>query len=175
MHKNQRIILQIAAAATGIALVATAAPAPVPHSDPPAPPYTGSLVSDSVTTPLAVQRALEADGRASRTVTRAPLPKPKVTPHRHKPVRHVARELGSSVWDRLAYCESTGNWHINTGNGFYGGTQTSLSTWKEYGGLRYAKRPDLASRDQQILVNKRILKGQGWKAWPACSKRIGMR
>lgn len=76
-------------------------------------------------------------------------------------------------WDALSRCESGGNWAINTGNGFYGGTQTSQSTWVAYGGLKYAARADLASREQQIAVNERILAGQGIGAWPTCGKRAG--
>lgn len=80
-----------------------------------------------------------------------------------------------SVWDAVAACESGGNWATNTGNGFYGGTQTMQQTWRAYGGLAYAARADLASRAQQIVVNERILAGQGWGAWPACSRRLGLR
>jgi resuscitation-promoting factor RpfA len=76
-------------------------------------------------------------------------------------------------WDALSRCESGGNWAINTGNGFYGGTQTSQSTWATYGGLKYAARADLASREQQIAVNERILAGQGIGAWPVCGKHAG--
>lgn len=82
---------------------------------------------------------------------------------------------GFSVWDRIAACESGGNWSINTGNGFYGGTQTMQQTWRAYGGLQYAPRADLASRAQQIVVDERILAGQGWAAWPVCSRRLGLR
>ncbi|MFC1430038.1 transglycosylase family protein [Streptacidiphilus sp. N1-3] len=79
-----------------------------------------------------------------------------------------------SVWDRLAQCESSGNWHINTGNGYYGGVQISAETWSEAGGKAYAKRPDLATKAQQIAVAERILAWQGWTAWPACSKHLGL-
>ena len=80
-----------------------------------------------------------------------------------------------SVWDRLAQCESTGNWQANTGNGYYGGTQTDIPTWRRYGGTEFASRPDIASREQQIAINQRILASQGWKAWPVCSRRLGLR
>ncbi|WP_345712529.1 transglycosylase family protein, partial [Kineococcus glutinatus] len=80
-----------------------------------------------------------------------------------------------SEWDRLAQCESGGNWHINTGNGYYGGVQFSASTWRGYGGGQYAARADLASREQQIVVAERVLAGQGWGAWPSCSRKLGLR
>ncbi len=79
-----------------------------------------------------------------------------------------------SVWDRVAACESGGNWSINTGNSFYGGLQFTRSTWLAYGGGQYASRADLATKAQQIAVAQRTLKGQGPGAWPVCSVRAGL-
>lgn len=76
-------------------------------------------------------------------------------------------------WDGVAQCESTGNWHINTGNGFYGGLQFTISTWLGYGGGAYAPRADLATRDQQIAIAERVLSGQGAGAWPVCGRNLG--
>ena len=78
------------------------------------------------------------------------------------------------TWDRLAMCESSGRWHINTGNGYYGGLQFGQPTWADFGGTRYAKRADLASRMAQILTAEKVLKGQGWNAWPSCSRQLGL-
>lgn len=80
-----------------------------------------------------------------------------------------------AVWDRLAVCESTSNWHANTGNGYYGGVQMDMTFWRRYGGTVYAARPDLASRESQVVVAERGLAVQGWAAWPACSRRLGLR
>ena len=77
-----------------------------------------------------------------------------------------------SVWDKLAQCESGGNWSINTGNGYYGGLQFSLSTWREYGGKGY---PHQASRDEQIRIAKKLQAAAGWVSWPACSSKLGLR
>jgi uncharacterized protein YabE (DUF348 family) len=77
-----------------------------------------------------------------------------------------------SVWDKIAKCESGGNWSISTGNGFYGGLQFTLSTWHAYGG---SGMPNHASRNQQIAVAKRVQAGQGWGAWPACTAKLGIR
>jgi hypothetical protein len=85
-----------------------------------------------------------------------------------------ASGVSDTTWDRLASCESSGRWNINTGNGYYGGLQISLPTWKGAGGLAYASRPDLASRAQQIAVAERILRQQGWNAWPQCARRLGL-
>jgi hypothetical protein len=75
-------------------------------------------------------------------------------------------------WDGVAGCESSGNWSINTGNGYYGGLQFSQSTWAAYGGLAYASRADLASKAQQIAVAERTLDGQGVGAWPSCGRHL---
>ncbi|MFM6849129.1 MAG: transglycosylase family protein [Terrabacter sp.] len=80
----------------------------------------------------------------------------------------------ASVWDRVAACESSGNWHINTGNGFYGGLQFVQSTWAGYGGRAYAPRADLATKAEQIAVAQRVLASQGPGAWPVCSQRAGL-
>ncbi|WLW56150.1 transglycosylase family protein [Streptomyces sp. YU58] len=79
----------------------------------------------------------------------------------------------SGVWDRIARCESGGDWHISTGNGYYGGLQFSASTWRAYGGTAYAPTADRASKDQQIAVATKVQRAQGWSAWPTCSARAG--
>ncbi|WFB11086.1 transglycosylase family protein [Streptomyces sp. LX-29] len=85
-----------------------------------------------------------------------------------------AHAASVDTWNKVAACESTNNWHINTGNGFYGGLQFTQSTWEAYGGTAYAARADLASKDQQIAVAERVLDGQGPGAWPVCSQRAGL-
>ncbi|MGX5187987.1 LysM peptidoglycan-binding domain-containing protein [Streptomyces avermitilis] len=84
-----------------------------------------------------------------------------------------AAAADSGVWDRIAQCESGGNWHINTGNGYYGGLQFSAGTWRAYGGTAYAATADQASRGQQIAVATKVQRAQGWGAWPTCSARAG--
>jgi hypothetical protein len=79
------------------------------------------------------------------------------------------------TWSRLAKCESGGRWHINTGNGYYGGLQISPGTWRSNGGKRFASLPHRATKREQIRVAKRIKRSQGWGAWPSCSRRIGAR
>jgi nucleoid-associated protein YgaU len=79
-----------------------------------------------------------------------------------------------SAWNRVASCESGGRWHINTGNGFYGGVQFSSGTWAGYGGHRYASQANYASRLEQIEVARRVLAAQGANAWPVCGPRAGL-
>ena len=78
------------------------------------------------------------------------------------------------VWDQVAQCESGGNWSINTGNGYYGGVQFSLSTWAAFGGREYAYYPHHASKEQQIAIARRTLAVQGPGAWPTCSVKAGL-
>ncbi|MFJ6054040.1 transglycosylase family protein [Streptomyces sp. NPDC092307] len=86
----------------------------------------------------------------------------------------VAHAASVDTWNKVASCESTNDWRINTGNGYYGGLQFSQSTWRAFGGTAYAPRADLATKDQQIAVAEKVLKGQGPGAWPDCGKRAGL-
>jgi uncharacterized protein YabE (DUF348 family) len=79
---------------------------------------------------------------------------------------------GSTVWDALARCEAGGNWAENTGNGYYGGLQFSLGTWRAYGG---SGLPSQASRETQIAIATKIRDASGgYGAWPACSRSLGL-
>jgi hypothetical protein len=71
-------------------------------------------------------------------------------------------------WDAVAACESGGNWSINTGNGYYGGLQFTMGTWRANGG---SGSPHLASRDEQIRVAENVMRSQGLGAWPVCGRR----
>jgi hypothetical protein len=92
-----------------------------------------------------------------------------------KPRAKVVR-IGTKVpdgpWDRLAQCESGGNWHINTGNGYYGGLQFSLGTWHAYGGTGL---PSQHSRENQIAIATKLRNASGgYGAWPACAAKLGL-
>jgi uncharacterized protein YabE (DUF348 family) len=79
---------------------------------------------------------------------------------------------GSTVWDRLAECESGGNWAANTGNGYYGGIQFSASTWHAVGG---SGLPHEHSREEQIKRGQILQAQSGWGQWPHCSAQLGLR
>jgi uncharacterized protein YabE (DUF348 family) len=97
----------------------------------------------------------------SESVVRAPVPTIVKVGTKEAPA-----VSDGSVWDRIAQCESGGNWHANTGNGYYGGLQFNLGTWRAYGGT---SRPDLVSREQQIAVAERVRDASGgYGAWPHC-------
>jgi len=78
------------------------------------------------------------------------------------------------VWDRLASCESTGQWNIRGGT-YSGGLQFDRQTWAAYGGLAYAPTAGQASRAAQIAVAQRLQAARGWQPWPVCSRVVGLR
>jgi resuscitation-promoting factor RpfB len=99
-------------------------------------------------------------------------PKPKIVHVGTKQAPTPAIGDGSA-WDRIAQCESGGNWAINTGNGYYGGLQFDKRTWDAYGGDEYANLPNQASREQQIAIAEKVKAGRGgsYSAWPVCGKK----
>ncbi|WOQ16142.1 ubiquitin-like domain-containing protein [Raineyella sp. W15-4] len=132
------------------------------------------------------------------TITRAPKPEPKPTPKPAATATAKATTTAKStttskststksttatksttsssapagVWDQIAQCESGGNWSINTGNGYYGGLQFNVSTWRAYGG---SGLPSDASKATQIAIATKVQAAQGWGAWPACTAKLGLR
>ena len=86
-------------------------------------------------------------------------------------VNETAGSVGSSVWTALADCESGGDWTINTGNGYFGGLQFSLSSWQAVGGSGY---PHQHSAATQIAMGQRLQAAQGWGAWPGCAAELGL-
>ena len=95
-------------------------------------------------------------------------PAPAVTPVAPAPVVSAS---GSGIWYSLADCESGGNWAADTGNGFYGGLQFTLSSWQAAGGSGY---PNQASPSEQIMRAQILQTSQGWGAWPVCSAKLGL-
>ena len=112
----------------------------------------------------------------STTTVRQPVTEREKVGTKKHPVVHssAAPKLSNNGlnWDGVASCESGGNWHINTGNGFYGGLQFDSGTWLAYGGGAYAPRADLASREQQIAVATRLYNARGSSPWPVCGANL---
>ncbi|MFE4264976.1 peptidoglycan DD-metalloendopeptidase family protein [Streptomyces sp. NPDC056883] len=90
-------------------------------------------------------------------------------------VAQPASAASVGTWDKVAQCESTNDWSINTGNGYYGGLQFSSSTWAEFGGRQYAPQANQATKAQQIAIAEKVLATQGPGAWPACGKLAGLQ
>ncbi|MDQ1603641.1 MAG: hypothetical protein QOE01_1486, partial [Actinomycetota bacterium] len=86
----------------------------------------------------------------------------------------LAHAATMTTWDRLANCESSGRWHINTGNGFYGGVQFTDGTWDDYRHGQFAGRADLATKTEQVIVAERLLDARGWAPWPACRDKLNL-
>ena len=179
-------VVPIGLAGIALAMAPESHSAPSPTASRPAPVSTG--------TP-GIERASRTEWRVlpgpTVTVTKTPEPAPTVTltrtvvrtatalatvrvtvtPRASRSTVRPVSESGSTIWDALAKCESGGNWHINTGNGFYGGIQFTLQSWHAMGGTG---RPDQASRSEQILRAQKLQAVQGWGAWPVCSQKIGV-
>ncbi|MER5901424.1 transglycosylase family protein [Streptomyces mirabilis] len=85
-----------------------------------------------------------------------------------------ASAADGTTWDRVAECESAGQWSADSGNGYYGGLQISQADWEKYGGLAYASSADEASRSQQIAIAEKLLDDQGLAAWPTCGPLSGL-
>ena len=131
----------------------------------------GTLGTQDVTFAVSTVNGVETGRRlvAHNVVTPA---RPFVQRVGAKPGTQVPPVSNSAAWDALASCESSGNWAVNTGNGFYGGVQFNQNTWERHGGLRYAPRADLATREEQIAIAEVTRARQGWGAWPVCSARV---
>jgi len=113
--------------------------------------------------------------RTSRLLARIGIAAAAMTASLALPAPAMADAPRQEVWDRVAQCESGGNWSANTGNGYYGGLQFSRRTWNSFGGVAYASTANHATQSQQITIAEKILRAQGWKAWPTCSVRAGVR
>jgi hypothetical protein len=125
----------------------------------------------------ALTEALEARTELTATAPPPPPPPPEPEPE-PEPSRSRSRARAASgpvsnaTWDRVAQCESGGNWSINTGNGYYGGLQFNIDSWRWVGGSGY---PHEASKAEQIHRANLLWERQGWNAWPSCSRQLGLR
>lgn len=111
-----------------------------------------------------------ADGKIRQrdllSATTVSMPVKQVEVHGTQTAPSVASD---SVWDKIAECESGGNWHINTGNGYYGGLQFSAATWRSVGGTGL---PSDHSREEQIKRAKILQARSGWGQWGCAHARF---
>jgi Transglycosylase-like domain len=134
---------------------------------PPPPPTTTTTVPPTTTT------TAPPPTTTAPPTTEAPAPPPTEAPAPPPPSSGGFGDPNNyATWDALAECEASGNWHINTGNGYYGGLQFSLSSWQGVGGQGY---PHENSREVQIQMGQRLQASSGWGAWPHCSSELGLR
>ncbi len=132
--------------------------------------YVGQVIDLSATAPAPAYRPSRPAAPSSSSSSHASAPsRPSSRPQASS---SSGSSGGSGVWDRLAQCESGGNWSISTGNGYYGGLQFSQGSWNAAGG---SGNPANASREEQIRVAQNLQAQQGWGAWPACSRALGLR
>jgi hypothetical protein len=156
-------------AIVSVALLASSACTSDPAQQAAAP---ATPVTSSVADPVLEKRLYERASRSSRSAQPVRPPVRKVTKASPRPQRRA--QVGTTVWDRLMRCESWshGKWQANTGNGYYGGLQFSLTTWRSVGGTGY---PHHASREEQIRRGKILQARSGWGQWPHCSRKLGLR
>jgi outer membrane biosynthesis protein TonB len=122
----------------------------------------------------ASEEGAEEGATAAPAPESAPGPAPAPAPE-PEPAPEPAPVADAATWDRLAQCESSGDWAIDTGNGYYGGLQFDRATWTDYGGAEFAPRADGATREQQIAVAVRVRDDRGgYGSWPACARRLGL-
>lgn len=121
------------------------------------------------------QEPLFSDAPATTQVINQPATvyKPAIRVDPPEPPPEVLPEY-YDIWLKMADCESNSIWDINTGNGFYGGLQFTRQSWNAVGGQEDAPRADLATPMQQINRANLLRKIQGWRAWPACARRLGL-
>jgi uncharacterized protein YabE (DUF348 family)/transposase len=131
----------------------------------------GSPATQDITFTVTIVNGVPTGQQAVRNVTMTPA-RPTVLRVGAKPGTEVPPVRDGAAWDALAACESSGNWAINTGNGFYGGAQFDQNTWERSGGLRYAPRADLATREEQIAIAEVTRARQGRGAWPVCGAKL---
>lgn len=148
-------------------------PAPVPEAEPEQTEvqlvYLAGVEEEIAVEDAETHTAADAAKGERHAVKPKPKPKPKPAP-RSRPV-FVA---GDTVWDRLARCESGGNWAHSSGQ-YHGGLQFHPDTWRRHKLSGYPEYAYQATREQQIEVGKRVQASQGWAAWPHCSRVLGLR
>jgi resuscitation-promoting factor RpfA len=83
----------------------------------------------------------------------------------------IAGAVTPDTWAKLRACESSGNYAINTGNGYYGAYQFSAGTWRGMGYQGLASEADPAVQDQAAL---RLYEARGWQPWPGCTANLGL-
>jgi uncharacterized protein YabE (DUF348 family) len=109
----------------------------------------------------------------SETVSVQPVTEKVSVGTKEKPKAEAAANTGAAapammneaMWDKIAQCESTGNWSINSGNGYYGGLQFDIQTWIGSGGGAYAPNASLATKAQQIDIANRVYAQRGLQPW----------
>lgn len=160
--------LLLGSGASAIASSATAAPAVAT----PAIAAASASAENVESLPFAVIKGIEAPTQAAATPapTAAPAPVRTQGTSRSQSRTPVASGAGlnlarAAMWDRIARCESGGNWQINTGNGYYGGLQFALASWRANGGTDFAAYPHKATRAQQITVANRYYAKAGLAPW----------
>lgn len=144
-----------------------------PESTTTAPPTTAAPTTTeapSTTQAPAAQAVKAPPAAAPAAAPVATTPPATAPPATSAPSGGYGDPADPATWDRLAQCESGGRWDLDSGNGYYGGLQFSLDTWRNVGGSGY---PHENSREEQIHRGQILQAEAGWGQWPHCSKELG--
>mgnify|MGYP001498109904 FL=1 len=76
-------------------------------------------------------------------------------------------EPSDEQWRKLRFCESTEQYDISTGNGYYGAYQFDLITWVGVGG---EGDPSKAPPEEQDARARYLYHLNGWYPWPVCGR-----
>jgi hypothetical protein len=134
-------------------------------------PTTSTTAAPTTTAPPTTEAPAPTTTEAAVQAVAAPAPPPTTTTTR-PPAPANGDPDDPATWDKLAQCESGGNWSMNSGNGYYGGLQFSLASWQEVGGTGY---PHQHTKAEQIKRGKLLQARYGWGQWPYCSRQLGYR
>ena len=87
---------------------------------------------------------------------------------RRKMMRRVVAPYEAKL-ERMHACEAPGlGWNVSTGNGFHGGLQFDIPTWRDVGG---AGLPSAASELEQKYRAVLLIRKRGYAPWPVCGFR----
>jgi hypothetical protein len=95
----------------------------------------------------------------------------RIAATRNVTLKKVAAPASGDILAQLRYCEAGGIYDRNSGNGYYGAYQYSISTWNNYGGYARADLAPAAVQDEKAMLD---IARRGYSPWPACASRLGL-
>ena len=131
---------------------------------------TAAPTTSTTAAPTTTAKAVEVQSVQAPAPTTTAAPPPPAPTTTRPPTSVVGDPNNPATWDKLAQCEASGNWAMNSGNGFYGGLQFSVGSWNDVGGVGY---PHQASKAEQINRGKILQARAGWGQWPSCARTLG--
>jgi hypothetical protein len=138
--------------------------------------YSKKTSADGTITEISLQQIQSIEVTTNQSIEIAqtvPGNQAQITKEKKVEAASAPKTAPKETWERIAACESTSRWDLNTGNGYYGGLQFSATTWRSAGGTKYAPLAHQASKDQQIEIADAWLAKTSWSQW-GCAARLGI-